>query len=213
MTPKPPGAGPTGQPIDWHAVHARLERAAAATLEALRPTDQRSRAILDERARSLARVPPRPPGAGEVLTVAILTLADERYAIETRYVRRVVKLEGLTPLPGAPEFLRGVINLRGEILDVFDLRCLFGLAAAEADQQTHVFVLGDDRDELGVVADAAHEVTTLRRDEVLEPPGSVAGIGRNYLRGVTAQTLIVLDGAALLQDARLVIDQGEDVGA
>ena len=213
MTSKPNGVKPSGQAIDWRVVHARLERTAVATRDALRPSTAQARAILDERARSLARVPPRPPGAGEVLTVAILTLANERYALETRYVRRVVKLEDLTPLPGAPEFLLGVINLRGEILDVFDLRCLCGIAAAGVPERARVVVLGDERDEFGVVADATHEVTTLRRDEVLEPPGSVSGIGRNYLRGVTAETLIVLDGQALLQDARLVIDQGEDVGA
>ena len=118
----------------------------------------------------------------------------------------------MTPRP-CPDFLIGVINLRGEILDVFDLRCLFGVPAGEVAESSRVVVLGDERDEFGVLADAAHEVTTLRRDEVLEPPGSVAGLARSYLRGVTAETLIILDGAELLQDARLFIDQGEDVGA
>lgn len=206
-----PRRGP-GQPIDWGEVRARLERTAVATREALRPTAEQAKAVMDERARALARVPPRPPGAAEVLKVAILTLSHERYAIETHHVRRVVRLEDLTPIPGAPDFLIGVINLRGEILDVFDLRCLFGLAVGEVTDQSRVVVLGDERDEFGVLADATHEVTTLRIEEVHEPPGSLAGIGRNYLRGVTAETLIVLDGAALLQDARFTIDQGDDVG-
>jgi purine-binding chemotaxis protein CheW len=151
-----PGLG-TGGPIDWRAVHARLERAAAAARAALSPSAEQAKAVMDERARALARVPARPPRAAEVMKVAVLTLARERYAIETRYVRRVVRLEDLTPIPGAPEFLSGVINLRGEILDVFDLRVLFGLAAGAATERSRVVVLGDDRDEFGVLADAAHE--------------------------------------------------------
>ena len=76
-----------------------------------------------------------------------------------------------------------------------------------------VLVLGADRPEFGVLADAAHEVTTLRVDEVHEPPDSATGVGREYLRGVTKDALIVLDGAALLRDGRLFIDQGEEAGA
>jgi purine-binding chemotaxis protein CheW len=74
-----------------------LEQTAAATREALRPSTEQAKAVMDERARALARVPARPPSAAEVLKVAVLTLATERYAIETRYVRRVERLEELTP--------------------------------------------------------------------------------------------------------------------
>jgi chemotaxis signal transduction protein len=75
-----------------------------------------------------------------------------------------------------------------------------------------VLVLGTDRAELGLLADAAHEVRRVRADEVLEPPGSVAGPGREYVRGVTSEALVVLDGAVLLQDRRLFIDQDEGFG-
>jgi len=63
-----------------------------------------------------------------------------------------------------------------------------------------------------VLADAAHEVLTLMSEEVREAPGSVAGIGREYLRGVTRDALVVLDGAVLLQDGRLFVDQSKDAG-
>jgi purine-binding chemotaxis protein CheW len=213
MTSGPASGQPgTGQPIDWREVHARLEQTAAATREALRPSAEQAKVVMDERARALARVPHKPPSAAEVVKVAVLSLGTERYALETCYVRRVERLEELTPIPGAPDFLIGVINLRGEILDVFDLRILFGIPVGEVTERSRVVVLGDQRDEFGVLVDAAHEVTTLRLEEVLEPPGSVAGIGRHFLRGVTARTLIVLDGAALLEDSRLFIDQSEDAG-
>jgi purine-binding chemotaxis protein CheW len=162
---------------------------------------------MDERARSLARAPERVPDAAEVFEVVTFRLAGERYAIEARHVRRVVRLEDPTPVPGTPEFLAGVINQRGEVLAVFDLRTLLGVGAG-ADAPERVLVLGDDRDEFGVVADTVQETVTLRIDEVLEPSGAAGG--RQYLHGVTSDALIVLDGAALLRDEQLVIDQGDD---
>ena len=202
--------GPSGKKIDWEEVRRRLARAAEATGESLRLSPQRAKAILDERARALARVPPAPPKASEVLEIATFALANEHYGVETRFVREVVRLADFTPLPGAPPFLVGVLNLRGEILALIDLRTFFGVPARGLTDLARVLVLGDERPEFGVLADAAHEVTTLRVDEVHEPPDSAAGVGREYLRGVTKDALIVLDGAALLRDGRLFIDQGEE---
>ena len=129
-------------------------------------------------------------------------------------MRRVVRIDDvtLTPIPGTPDVLTGVINMGGEILAVFDLGRLFGMPGVTRTEQSRVLVLGQDRDELGLLADAAREVRPLRIDAILEPPGSLEGIGRTTLRGVTADALIVLDGAALLRDPRLVIDPGEEGG-
>jgi purine-binding chemotaxis protein CheW len=209
----PPLRRPPAREVDWRDIYARLDRAAAAARDALNPPVQLAQAILDERARALACVPPRAPRASEVLEVATFLLAGECYALETRYVTQVVRPRECTPIPGAPAFLVGVVNLRGEILAVLDLCPVLGLARAAAGHPSWIIVLGEQRDEFGVRADAVLEVTTLRLDEVHEPPGSVAGGVRPYLRGVTPGALIVLDGAALLRDDRLVVNQGEDVGA
>jgi purine-binding chemotaxis protein CheW len=206
---KPPRHQPTG-PINWDRIRERLARATAATEEALRPSPQRAREVLAERARALARVPAEAPRAAEVLEVVRFELAGEHYALETRHVREVVRLTDLTPVPAAPPILVGVLNLRGEILAVFDLRRFFGLPEGDATEQARVLVLGHERAEFGILADAVQEVQRLRTDEVLEPPATVAGVGREYVRGVTGAALIVLDGAVLFQDRRLFIDQAEE---
>lgn len=199
--------------IDWQSVRERLGKATAATESALRVSPERAREIMDARARTLARVQQAEPDAGEVLEVATFSLADEQYAIETRFVCEVIRLTDCTRVPGTPDFLLGVTNLRGEILSVIDLRKFFGLPTRELSDQSRVVVLGGERPEFGVLAESVHEVATLRRDELLEPPGSVTGLGREYLHGVTREALIVLDGAVLLQDARLFIDQGDEAEA
>lgn len=207
----------TGQPnpgeaINWEKVRKRLARATAATEEVVILSPERGRAVMEARAHDLARLPPEAARDAEIVEVVCFVLANERYAVETRHVREVKALTEYTPIPGAPPFLLGVINLRGEILAVIDLRKFFGVAERGVTDLSRVIVLGGERAEFGVLADAAHEVMTLRTEELLEPPGSVAGIGREYLRGVTKDALIVLDGAVLLADGRLFIDQSKEAG-
>ena len=198
--------------IDWAAVRRRLARAAEASVGNVRLSPERARAIMDERARALARAPAEPAAAARVLEVVVFDIAGECYAIETAHVREVVRLAGLAPLPGAPDFLAGVTNLRGQILAVIDLRQLFGVAGAGAAEPARVIVLGDGRAEIGVLAETLHEVAALPQERVREPEVPPAGIGRDCLRGVTPEGLSVLDGAALLRDPRLFIDQGDESG-
>jgi purine-binding chemotaxis protein CheW len=198
--------------IDWEEVRERLAQVRAATEEAQTLSPERGRALMEERARELARLPPEAERQTEILEVVCFALANERYAVETRYVREVKELSDYTAIPGAPPFLLGVINLRGEILAVIDLRKFFTVVERGVTDQSRVVVLGSERAEFGVLADATHEVVTLRTEEVHEPPGSVAGIGREYLRGVSKDALIVLDGAVLLADTRLFIDQSKEPG-
>jgi purine-binding chemotaxis protein CheW len=200
----------TGRPrrqTDWREFHERLARAQQALAEAERTAPERARVILQDRARALARAPAPAPQAGEVLDVVVFILAGESYAVEAAYVREAVRLTDYTPVPGVPDFLVGVINLRGEIVAVIDLRKFFGMAARGVTDLSRVLVLGAGRAEFGILADAAHEVMALRKEAILEPPASLTGAGREYLRGVTEDALIVLDGATLLQDGRLFIDQ------
>jgi purine-binding chemotaxis protein CheW len=198
------------QGIDWQQVRERLARAATTTEEAVRLSPERARAVMEERARALARVPAPEPRAAEVIEVVTFNLANERYAVAAPHVREVVRFTDLAPIPGTPDFLAGVINLRGEILAVFDLRQFFGIAGRELAGLSRILVLGDDRAEFGLLTDAVHEVRALPIDDLREAPASVAGLGREYLRGVTADALIVLDGAVLLQDRRLFIDLEEE---
>lgn len=202
-------SGPTR---DWTAIRERLAQAAVMMGDEPNPTPEQAGAVLEERARALARVPARTPTASEVLDVVTFRLADQDHAIELRHVRKIVPLIEMTPVPGAPDLFAGVINLRGEILAVIDLGRLQAAAASRRTNDTHVLVLGGERNELGLLADAVGEAMALRTDDVLEWQGD-SGIDRPWLRGLTKSGLIVLDGAVLLQDDRLFIDQGDGTGA
>jgi purine-binding chemotaxis protein CheW len=106
--------------------------------------------------------------------------------------------------------LVGITNLRGEILPVFDLRALLGLSRRALDDLSRLVVVGRARPEFGILADSTRELCALPRAELLSPPASVSEQARSYMRGVTKDALVVLDGAVLLEDRRLYCDQGED---
>jgi purine-binding chemotaxis protein CheW len=194
--------------IDWAQVRSRLAAALRSIEEASRPSPEQARAVLDERARALARRPLEDARAGRTIEAVTFSLANERYAIEAAVVREVVRLVHLTPVPGAGAFLAGVTNLRGEMLAVIDLRRFFDLPEKGLTDLSRVIVLGADRSEFGVLADQAHDIVRLGVEELLERPASGPEIAREYVRGVTEDALVVLDGAALLRDSRLYVDHG-----
>ena len=159
-------------------------------------------AVLEARARLLARVPPAPPRPGESLELVGFVLAGSRYGIESRFVREVARLTRFTPVPGTPAFVLGVTNLRGEILALFDLRVLLGIEAAGVTDLGRIVVVGEHRREYGLIADAASEMVYLPAAAVAP---TEAGWGRAYVRGVGPDGLIVLSGEELLADPRLTL--------
>jgi purine-binding chemotaxis protein CheW len=193
----------------WDDVRARLALAARTVDDVLTPSAERVNDILQARARELARaeaaIDPEVP-----LEIAVFALGGETYAIETRYVHEIARAADLTKVPGTPDFVAGVTTLRGEIVMVIDLRRIIGLAVTPGSDAARVVVLGGARIELARFADAAHEVRLVAPRDLLDPPDTVRGVGRDYLRGITKDARIVLDGAAILADRRLYVDQGEE---
>jgi purine-binding chemotaxis protein CheW len=171
---------------------------------------ERSAAILRERARALARPPIEAREAANALEIATFRLGDERYGIEAHYVLEVMRLEDTTLVPGLPDFFLGITNRRGEILAVVDLARFLGIVRGTERERSRLIVLGRTSAEFGIVADEVEEIVKVAED-ALHPPSSVlGGAPRPYLRGVTRDALVVLDGAALLADERLFVDQREE---
>ena len=189
----------------------RLRRVAEGTASAATLSPARARALMDERARRLAAPPARPADGAQMLEVLGFALGEECYGVETRQVREVVGLGEVTPVPSTPDFLLGVVNLRGQLLPVLDVGGLVGLPAREASPRSRVVVLGAERPELGVLADAVHEVTTVPVRDVLEAAASHGGAAARYVRGVTRDALVLIDAARLLDDERL-FDSDQQAG-
>lgn len=197
--------------VRWDAIRERLrvatERGDAAT--AVSPA--RVRALMDERARRLAKVPAVAARGTDALEVLSFALGGERYGVATRHVREVIAVSDVTPLPAMPPWVVGLTNRRGDLLPVLDLGVVLGLARAEAAPHRRIVVLGRARPEVGALTDAVHDVQTIPAGELLDPPASTPR-GRAYVLGVTREALVVVDAALLLRDADLFLPESDEAG-
>ena len=145
-----------------------------------------------------------------LLEVVIFRLADEQYAIESARVREVYPIRELTPLPCTPPFVLGMINVRGQILTVIDLRRFFELPIKGLSDLNKVIILDHPEGEFGVLADAIIGVRSLDREKIKPAPSTLTGLRSKYLLGVTESQLIVIDAARLMDDQAIVVR--EEVG-
>lgn len=197
-------AGTHGKDIDWDQVRHRLDVAGQLLDEEFAPSASQRRTILEKRARALALEPPPAPGPGfEALE---FLLAHEHYALETRWVSEVFPVRALTPLPGLPDFVLGIIHVRGRIVSVLDLRKFFELPSQGLSDLNKVIVLGGPEMEFGILCDAILGVRRFLNDDLTTSIPTLSGIRAQYLMGITQQREVVLDGLKLLTDPTIVID-------
>ena len=196
--------------IDWDEIRQKMNRAELAMEEAVHPTAEKARKIMGERALKLSQASLKPESAEAGLEVLVFELGDERYALETGTILEVFPLTNFTPVPGVPDFLVGVTPYRGEILALIDLRKLFGMEVKGVTDLSRIVVLGEKRARYGILVDKAREVILLQPDEILGQRPHLSGLDAKYFRGVTRDALIVIDGAGLLKDSRLIIRQDEE---
>lgn len=161
--------------------------------------------ILRERAKALARTADHLPDSGALIEVLEFRLAHERYALETKYVEEVQPLRDLTSLPCTPSFVLGIVNVRGRIVPVLDLKTFFELPEKGlSDLHRVIFVRGEDL-ELGLLADVIVGVCSISIDKLQPSLPTLTGIRGDYLKGVTAERLVVLDVGRILADPRIIV--------
>ena len=197
--------------IDWAEVRARLDAAQAAGERAWMPGADETGRILHERALALAAEPARTQTLDESIEVLEFLLAHEHYAVESSHVREVYPLENLTPLPCTPAFVLGIVNLRGEIVSVIDLRKFFDLPQTGLPDLNKVIVLESGNMVFGILADAILGVRRIPLAEIQPSLPTLTGIREKYLKGITTERTVVLDAEKLLADEEIVVQ--EQVGA
>ncbi len=129
----------------------------------------------------------------------------EEYGISIRYVTEIIGLQKITEIPDLPPVIKGVINLRGRIIPVLDMRARFRLPAREYDSRTCVIVVNFDNRTVGLIVDRVSEVQVIPADQVEPPPRSAKNSCR-YIQGVGKvgdQVKILLEVATLLDEEEL----------
>lgn len=208
MKPDKEGSGRLKHISRWEQISARLDklRSTAADGKEAAQTQAKNDAVLAARAEILAQSNFSDDNE-QMLDLLVFSLANQLFAIENKYVREVSKLANLTTVPNAPKFLTGLTNHRGEIITVYDIRSFVSSARIGLSQLTGVIILGNDKNEFAILADALDRQQFLPVSEVmpLNESSAISAEAKIYARGITRDSLVILNGQSLLDEKRLYI--------
>ncbi len=136
-----------------------------------------------------------------LLQLVTFHIGDEEFGVEILKVQEIIRMMGITRVPKAPDFVEGVINLRGKVIPIIDLRKRFGMAAQDHDKHTRIIVIEINSVIIGFVVDSVSEVLRIPANTVEPPPPIISGIESEYISGVgklADRLLILLDLDRLL---------------
>ena len=128
--------------------------------------------------------------------LVVFELANEAYGIDINRVQSIIRMQEITVVPGTPSFIEGIINLRGSIVPVVDLRRRFGLPMAPEDLEAVIVIVELDGMEVGMIVDKVTDVTKVHEESIEPPSPLLASIDTAYLRGIAKlekRMVILLD--------------------
>ncbi len=133
-------------------------------------------------------------------------LGNEDYGIGIMFVTEIVGMQNITEVPDMPDFVKGVVNLRGQVIPVVDVRLRFNMKPREYDERTCIIVLSIRDVQIGLVVDTVNEVLTIDDSQISPPPKVATANSARYIKGmgkVDEEVKILLDGEKLLFDEEL----------
>ncbi len=147
----------------------------------------------------------------EVLQWVTFQLENETYGINVMQVQEVLRYTEIAPVPGAPEYVLGIINLRGNVVTVIDTRSRFGLPSGDVSENSRIVIIEAEKQVIGIMVDSVAEVVYLRSSEIDAAPAVGTEESAKFIRGVSnrdGQLLILVDLNKLLSD-----EEWEDIGS
>lgn len=130
-------------------------------------------------------------------------LGEEKYGINVMQVQEVLRVSEIAPVPGAPSYVLGIINLRGNVVTVIDTRNRFGLMSRDQDDATRIVIIETDEHIIGIMVDSVAEVVDLRASDIETAPNVGNDESSKYIQGVTSrdnELLILVDLNKFLSD-------------
>jgi purine-binding chemotaxis protein CheW len=130
-------------------------------------------------------------------------LGDEIYGLDIQYVEDIIGIQMITDVPEQPEYLKGVINLRGSIIPVMDIRIRFEKELRAYDDRTCIIVVSIDDSPIGIVVDTVLEVLNISEEQIAEPPQFEDSSSNQYMLGIghlEERLVIIVDCAALINE-------------
>ena len=139
----------------------------------------------------------------ELLQLVSFNIGHEEFGLDIQRIQEINRMVEITRVPNSPEFVSGVINLRGKVIPIIDLRKRFGFPPKESDRNTRIIVVELGGMVVGFVVDSVSEVLRIPKNITEPPPSIIAGIGSEYITAVAKldnRLLILLDLERVLKD-------------
>lgn len=143
--------------------------------------------------------------SGRFLT---FTLEDNLYGISIKFVTEIIGMQEVTTVPETPDFLKGIINLRGKVVPIIDVRLKFGKPEREYNERTCVIVVEVDNLYVGLIVDMVDDVLTIPDEKIAPPPVGTGGYDNRYIEGigqVDDKVILLLDAERILKSDEVVI--------
>lgn len=152
--------------------------------------------------------------ADSEIQLVMFTISGEKYAIDIMKAKEIIKPVKVTPLPDVPEYIKGVINLRGMLLPVISMKERLGIADENIDELGHearVILVAMERMVIGIFVDSVEEIIRVQLKDIQAPPRIAKGIGSEYLQGICRmgeEALVMLDLNKILSSSEKIMIQG-----
>jgi len=147
-------------------------------------------------------------GDNPVIQLVGFRLDNEDYAIAITKIQEIILMKPITRIPQVPDFIEGLINLRGSVIPIVNLRKRFGLPSREVDDETRTIVVNIHDKTVGCIVDAVTQVMRINRDQIQPPPLSVLAVAHQYISGLARlddRLLIILEIERLFDEQSPVV--------
>ena len=196
--------------VDWSEINSKVNSLHESLNQKIILPAEKKRSVLKSRAKVLAVEKTDESVLNKFIEILEFRLASETYGIETAFIREVYPLKDLTTLPGTPPFVLGIVNVRGQIISVIDLKIFFNLPEKGLGELNKVIIIRNERMEFGILADIINGIRSVSLDAVQSSPVLKSEIGADYLKGVINDHTIILDADKILKDEKIIIHQEAD---
>ena len=195
----------------WEEIRSRLKASREVLEKGFQPSPEGKAETLSARAKALAKEAGKADEADASLEILEFVLSHERYGLELKHIDEVCVLKDLTPIPGTPPFVLGIINARGEILSIIDLKKFFELPETGITDLNRVIIVQSSEMEFGILTDEILSVRSVPLKNIQASLPTLTGIRAEYLKGVTRDRVVILDGEKILSDKNIVVHKEIEV--
>lgn len=163
--------------------------------------------ILNNRALQLAQKKEKESACdAECTTMLQINLSERSYCIEASFVKEILSIDALVPVPGSGRLVRGIVNVRGKIVAIIDLKILFGIES-KYKKQNRVVVVKDELTamEFGVLVDEISQTISVRDKDIKELPSNINGTARQNFSGISTEGFIIINTKQFINDVSLQV--------